>query len=69
MSLKTSKTLRKFQENLQPQMPELQFLKTLTFPRALSSLLMVVSSSSVNMERFKDGNDEMDTPVSVYVRK
>ena len=35
MSLKIPKTLRKCQENLYPQMPELQFLKTLTFPRAL----------------------------------
>ena len=35
MSLKNTKTLRKCQENLQPQMPELQFLKTLIFPRAL----------------------------------
>ena len=29
MSLKNPKTLRKCQENLQPQMPELQFLRTL----------------------------------------
>ena len=35
MSLKKPKTLRKCEENLQPQMPEVQFLKTLVFPRAL----------------------------------
>ena len=35
MSLKNSKTLRKCEENLQPQIPELQFLKTLIFRRAL----------------------------------
>ena len=34
-SLKNSKTLKKCQENLQPQEPELQFLKTLIFPRFL----------------------------------
>ena len=33
MSLKNLKTLRKYFKNLQPQMPELQFLKTLIFPR------------------------------------
>ena len=32
MSLKNQKTLRKCLENLQPQMPQLQFLKTLIFP-------------------------------------
>ena len=35
MSLKNAKTLRNCYENLQPQMPELQFLKTLIFPKAL----------------------------------
>ena len=35
MSLKNPKTLRRCKENLQPQMPELQFSKTLIFPRAL----------------------------------
>ena len=35
MSFKNPKTLRKYLENLQPQMPELQFLKTLIFPEAL----------------------------------
>ena len=34
MSLKSPKTLRKCYENLQPQTPELQFLKALIFPRA-----------------------------------
>ena len=38
MSLKNPKTLRKCQENLQPQMPELQILKTLIFPRAPQKL-------------------------------
>ena len=38
MSLKNPKTLRKCQENLQPQMPMLQNLKTLIFPRALQKL-------------------------------
>ena len=36
MSLKNPKALRKCRENLQPQMPELQFLKTLIFPSALN---------------------------------
>ena len=36
MSLKNPKTLRKYKENLHPQMPELQFRKTLIFPRALN---------------------------------
>ena len=35
MSLKNPKTVRKCSENLQPQMPEVQFLKALIFPRAL----------------------------------
>ena len=35
MSLEYSKTLRKCKENLRPQMPELQFLKTLILSRAL----------------------------------
>ena len=35
MSLENLKTLRKCLENLQPQIPELQFLKTLIFARAL----------------------------------
>ena len=35
MSLKIPKALRKCQENIHPEMPELQFLKTLLFPRAL----------------------------------
>ena len=35
----------------------------------LSSLLMVIPYSSVNMERLKDGNVEMDTRVNKYVKK
>ena len=35
MSLKNPKTLRQCLENLQPQMPELQFLKIMIAPRAL----------------------------------
>ena len=30
---------------------------------------MVVQSSSVNMERLKNGNVELDTRVNAYVRK
>ena len=39
MSLKTPKTLRKFKENLHPQISELQFLETHIFPRGLTKLL------------------------------
>ena len=35
MRLKNPKTYRKCYENLQPQMHESKFLKTLIFPRAL----------------------------------
>ena len=35
MGFKTPKTLRKCHENLQPQMPELQFSKTLILPIAI----------------------------------
>ena len=35
MGLKNTKTLKKCQEILQPQMPELQFLKTLIITKAL----------------------------------
>ena len=35
MSLKNPKTFRTLSENIQPQMPEQQFLKALIFPRAL----------------------------------
>ena len=38
MSLKNPKILREYKENLQPQMPELQFLKTLFFPKAPQEL-------------------------------
>ena len=61
--------LKKALKNLQPLMPEPQFLKTLIFPRSfeklqieyilgflsedffLCSLLMIVPSSSVNVEK------------------
>ena len=33
MILKNPKTLRKYEENIQPQKPKLKFLKTLIFPR------------------------------------
>ena len=39
------------------------------FKIILSSLLMVVPSSSVNMERLKDGNVAMDVRVNIYARK
>ena len=45
MSLKTPSILRKFSEHLQPQMPELQFLKSLIFPRALWKLQIWVKFS------------------------
>ena len=35
MSLKNPKTFRKCQENVRPQIPELEFLKTLIFTRVL----------------------------------
>ena len=38
MSLKKPKTLQKCYENLKPQIPELQFLKLLSFPRPLQKL-------------------------------
>ena len=45
MRLKKPKTLRKCQENLQPQMPMLNFLKTLIFPRALQKLQNLINFS------------------------
>ena len=33
------------------------------------SLLMVVSYSSANMERLKDGNVELDARVNIYLKK
>ena len=39
MRQKNPKTVRKCEESLQPQMPELQFFKTLIFPRALFELI------------------------------
>ena len=49
MKLKNPETLRKCWENLQPQMPELQFLKALIFPRVLGKL-----QNSVNVRFFSD---------------
>ena len=43
MDLKDLKTLRKFLKNLQPQIPELQFLKTLIFRRAFYMLHNLVN--------------------------
>ena len=47
MSLKNPKTLKKCYQNLQPQMPDLQFLKTPIFARALVKL-----QNSVNFTIF-----------------
>ena len=52
MSLKNPKTLRKFQENFQPQIPELQFLKTLIFARTLLKLQNWVNFSIFSFLRF-----------------
>ena len=49
---KTSKTLRKCQDNLQPKMPELQFLETLIFPRTLYKLQNLVNSSIFSYLKF-----------------
>ena len=38
MSLKNSKTLRKCKENVQPQMPELQFSKMLPCSRTMEKM-------------------------------
>ena len=43
MDLKELKTLRKFLKNLQPQIPELQFLKALIFLRAFYMLQNLVN--------------------------
>ena len=40
MSLKNSKTLRKCSEKLQPQIPEVQLLKTLIFLELFKSFLI-----------------------------
>ena len=50
-------------------MHELQF-----FINALSLLLMLITFSSVNIERLKDGNVELcemflDTRINIYIRK
>ena len=48
MSLKNPKALRKCRENLQPQMPELQFLKTLI----LKTLLTILNSEKLCFTQF-----------------
>ena len=45
MRLKKPKTLRKCQENLQPQMPMLNFFKKLIFLRALQKLQNLINFS------------------------
>ena len=43
INLKNPKTLRKCKNFLRPQMPELRFLKTLIFPKALLKLQNLVN--------------------------
>ena len=45
MNLKNPKTFRTLSENIQPQMPEQQFLKVLIFPRALEKFQNYVNFS------------------------
>ena len=52
MNLQNPKTLRKCEENLQPQLSELQFLKALIFPRALSQLQNWVNFSIFSYLKF-----------------
>ena len=52
MRLKNPKTLRKCSENLRPQMPGLQFLKTLIFARALSKLQNSINFTIFSYFRF-----------------
>ena len=52
MSLKSPKTLRKCEENLQPQMPELQFLRALIFSRTLWKLQNWVNFSVFSYLKF-----------------
>ena len=59
MSLRNPKIFRTCLENPQPLIPRLKILKTLIFNSFLSSLLMVISSSLVNVKRLKDGNFEL----------
>ena len=61
MSLKNLKTLRKLKENLKPQMAELQFLRTLIFPKAHHKLQ--------NSVKFRIFSVKLDTRVNIHVRK
>ena len=49
MSLKNPKTLRKCEENLQPQMPELQFLKWYCTPEKACNFIFSTETPSKNM--------------------
>ena len=49
MSLKNSKTLRKCEENLQPQMSELQFLKWYDTPEKVCKFIFSTETPSKNM--------------------
>ena len=49
MSRKNPKTLRKCEENLQPQMPELQFLKRDCIPEKGCNFSFSTKTSSKNM--------------------
>ena len=61
ITLKNPKALRKGWENLQLLMPELQFLKTLIFPRALSKLQNWVNFSIFGVK--------LDAHVNIHFRK
>ena len=49
MSLKNTKTLRKCEENLQPQMSELQFFKWYYTPEKVCNFIFSNETSSKNM--------------------
>ena len=49
MSLKNSKTLRKCEENLQPQMPEQKFLKWYCTPEKACNFIFSTETPSKNM--------------------
>ena len=49
MSLKNSKTLRKCEENPQPQMPELQLLKWCCAPEKACNFSFSIETPSKNM--------------------
>ena len=77
MSLKTPKTLRKCEENLQPQMAEAQFLKALIFLGLFKSSNWVNFSSFSYLKFFsvfivKDNTilwSKHGTRVNIYVKK